>query len=53
MCICGYCKYHNHLCYEALVKGMFFINIMVINGSCLSKSFSITFANFLRHNKLK
>ena len=41
MCICGYCKYHNELCYKALVCGMVVIWSCCHDALLLSKSFII------------
>ena len=32
MCICGYYKYHNELCYKAPVNGMF--AFVLVDGNC-------------------
>ena len=44
MCICGYCKYHNELCYKAPVCGMIVIWSCCHDVFLLSRSFIVNTA---------
>jgi len=41
MCICGYCKYHNDMCYKDAIRGMVVIWSCCHDVFLLSRSFII------------